>query len=83
MTGSNKALPKPLAPASFTVCEHKTCLGRSFLLLYLVSIIQDVKVIVNSVLSESHISIKSNFLDAILRNSPFEEGFSKQISNDA
>ena len=46
-------------------------------------IIQDMKVIVNFVLSESHISIKSNFLDAILRNSPFEEGFSKQISNDA
>ena len=46
-------------------------------------IIQDIKVIVNFVLSESHISIKSNFFDAILRNSPFEEGFSKQISNDA
>ena len=46
-------------------------------------IIQDIKDIVNFVLSESHISIKSNFLDAILRNSPFEEGFSKQISNDA
>ena len=44
-------------------------------------IIQDIKVIVNSVLSESHISIKSNFFDAILRNSPFEEGFSKQTNN--
>lgn len=44
-------------------------------------IIQDIKVIVNFILSESHISIKSNFLDAILRNSPFEEGFSKQTNN--
>ena len=43
----------------------------------------DMKVIVNLILSESHISIRSNFFDAILRNSPFEEGFSKQISNDA
>ena len=42
-----------------------------------------MKVIVNFILSESHISIKSNFLDAILGNSPFEGGFSKQISNDA
>ena len=44
-------------------------------------IIQDTKVIVNSVLFESHISIKSNFFDAILRNSPFEGGFSKQTNN--
>ena len=44
-------------------------------------IIQDTKVIVNFILSESHISIKSNFFDAILRNSPFEEGFSKQTNN--
>lgn len=44
-------------------------------------IIQDIKVIVNFILSEYHISIKSNFLDAILRNSPFEEGFSKQTNN--
>lgn len=44
-------------------------------------IIQDIKVIVNSVLCESHISIKSNFFDAILRNSPVEEGFSKQTNN--
>lgn len=44
-------------------------------------IIQDIKVIVNFILSESHISIKSNFFDAILRNSPFEEGFSKQANN--
>jgi hypothetical protein len=81
-TGSNKALPKPLALASFTMCEHKTCLGRHFPFSFLVHIIQEMKNIVNIVLFELRIFVKSNFFDDILSNSPFEEGFFKQISND-